>query len=95
MSVEKRARQEIEELRGHIRRLQESERRDRRKLAEDDALRKIKRCEDLIAELQKGLAAQKQVRYSNNLYSATYLSILQQSFLYKSNYILWSTVSQW
>ena len=61
ISGEKRARQEIEELRAHIRRLQEAERKDRRKLAEDDALRKIKKCEDVIAELQKNLAAQKQV----------------------------------
>ena len=61
MSIEKRARQEIEELRAHVRRLQEAERKDRRKLAEDDALRKIKKCEDVIAELQKNLAAQKQV----------------------------------
>ncbi|KAI0217731.1 E3 ubiquitin-protein ligase BRE1B [Lamellibrachia satsuma] len=60
MSIEKRARQEIEELRAHVRRLQEAERKDRRKLAEDDALRKIKKCEDVIAELQKNLAAQKQ-----------------------------------
>ena len=34
----------------------------RRKLAEDDAIRKIKRLEDSAAELQKNLLAQKQVR---------------------------------
>ena len=61
MAGEKKARQEIEELKGHIRRMQEAERRERRKLAEEDAIRKIKKLEEMIAELQKNLAAQKQV----------------------------------
>lgn len=60
MAAEKKARQEIEELRGHIRKMQEAERRERRKLAEEDAIRKIKKHEETIAELQKNLAAQKQ-----------------------------------
>ena len=61
MCAERKAKQELEELRGQMRRLQESERKERRKLAEDDALRKIKKYEDLIGELQRSLAAQKQV----------------------------------
>ena len=61
MAAEKKARQEIEELKGHIRRMQEAERRERRKLAEEDAIRKIKKHEETIADLQKNLAAQKQV----------------------------------
>ncbi len=59
--MEKRYKQEIEDLRSQLRRLQESERKDKRKLADDDALRKIKRQEDTIAEMTKSLAAQKQV----------------------------------
>ena len=60
MNQERKARQEIEELKAHIRRMQETERRERRKLAEEDAIRKIKKLEDTISELQKNLAAQKQ-----------------------------------
>lgn len=60
MTAEKKARQELEDLRQQLKKMQEAERRDRRKLAEDDALRKIKKMEETIAELQKNLAAQKQ-----------------------------------
>ncbi|KAK6192014.1 hypothetical protein SNE40_003570 [Patella caerulea] len=60
MSSEKKARQEIEELRGHIKKMQESERKERRKLAEEDAIRKIKKMEETIAELTKSLSSQKQ-----------------------------------
>ncbi len=61
MAGEKKARQEIDELKGHIRKMQEAERKERRKLAEEDAIKKIKKNEELISELQKNLAAQKQV----------------------------------
>ena len=64
MSAEKKARQEVEELKFHIRKMQEAERKERRKLADEDAIRKIKKLEETIADLQKNLAAQKQV--SNN-----------------------------
>ena len=60
MGAEKKARQENEELRAQLRRMQENEKRERRKLADDDAIRKIKRHEETISELQKNLAAQKQ-----------------------------------
>jgi len=60
MNQERKARQEIEELKSHIRRMQEAERRERRKLAEEDAIRKIKKLEENISEQQKLLAAQKQ-----------------------------------
>ncbi|KAL8597186.1 hypothetical protein ACOMHN_022233 [Nucella lapillus] len=60
MTAEKKARQELEELRQQVKKMQEAERRDRRKLAEDEALRKIKKMEDTITELQKNLASQKQ-----------------------------------
>lgn len=61
MAGEKKAKQEIDELKAHIRKMQEAERKERRKLAEEDAIRKIKKLEETIAELQKNLAAQKQV----------------------------------
>ncbi|XP_029648554.1 E3 ubiquitin-protein ligase Bre1 [Octopus sinensis] len=60
MKAEKKARQEVEDLHNHIRKMQEAERKERRKLADDDALRKIKKLEDTISDLQKSLAAQKQ-----------------------------------
>lgn len=61
MAAEKKARQEVDELKIHIKKLQEAERRERRKLADEDAMRKIKKMEETIAELQKNLANQKQV----------------------------------
>lgn len=67
MSAEKKARQEVEELKAHIKKMQESERRERRKLADEDAMRKIKKMEETIMELQKSLANQKQVREVNFL----------------------------
>ena len=61
MCAEKKARGEIEELKSHIRKMQENERRERRKLAEEDAIRKIKKLEESTAELHRNLVAQKQV----------------------------------
>ncbi|XP_074640855.1 E3 ubiquitin-protein ligase Bre1-like [Tubulanus polymorphus] len=60
MANEKKARQEIDDLKAHIRKLQENERKEKRKLADDDAIRKIKKHEETIDELQKNLKAQKQ-----------------------------------
>lgn len=60
MGAEKRLKQEIDDLRQHIKKMQESERRERKKLAEEDALRKIKKLEETISELQKNLTTQKQ-----------------------------------
>ncbi|KAL5017336.1 hypothetical protein ScPMuIL_006925 [Solemya velum] len=60
MASEKKAKQEIEELRSRIKHLQENERKERRKLAEDDALRKIKKMEETIADIQQKLETQKQ-----------------------------------
>ena len=61
MMSEKRVRQEVEELRSQVKKLQEAERRDRRKLADDEAVRKIKKLEETISDLHKNLQAQKQV----------------------------------
>lgn len=60
LAIEKRAKQEIEDLRGQVRRLQEAERKEKRKLADDEAIKKIKRLEDTTSELSKALIAQKQ-----------------------------------
>ncbi|KAH3885458.1 hypothetical protein DPMN_009452 [Dreissena polymorpha] len=60
MACEKRLNKEIDELRQHIKKMQETERREKKKLAEEDALRKIKKLEDTIQDLQKSLATQKQ-----------------------------------
>ncbi|KAL4223063.1 E3 ubiquitin-protein ligase BRE1A [Mactra antiquata] len=60
MACEKRLNKEIDDLRQHIKKMQETERKERKKLAEEDALRKIKKLEDNITELQKNLATQKQ-----------------------------------
>ncbi|XP_060571175.1 E3 ubiquitin-protein ligase Bre1-like [Ruditapes philippinarum] len=60
MACEKRLNKEIDDLRQHIKKMQETERKERKKLAEEDALRKIKKLEETITELQKNLATQKQ-----------------------------------
>lgn len=61
MLAEKKARQEVDDLKAHIKRMQENERRERRKLADEEAMRKIKKMEETIIELQKNLSNQKQV----------------------------------
>ena len=73
MAAEKRLKQEIDDLRQHIKKMQEAERKERRKLAEEDALRKIKKMEETIIDLNKSLATQKQVS------SCCYLKQLQCS----------------
>lgn len=62
MTAERRARTEAEELRQQLQALkgQDADRR-RPRLTDDEAARKIRRLEETVAELQKNLAAQKQV----------------------------------
>ncbi|XP_048252241.1 E3 ubiquitin-protein ligase Bre1-like [Haliotis rufescens] len=60
MASEKKSRQEMEEIRAQIKKMQEAEKKERRKLAEEDAIRKIRKNEETILELQKNLASQKQ-----------------------------------
>lgn len=60
MAAEKKARAEAEELRQQIKKVQDSERKERRKLADEEAMKKIKILEDTLQQLQKTLAAQKQ-----------------------------------
>ena len=72
MAAEKRLKQEIDDLRQHIKKMQEAERRERRKLAEEDALAKIKKMEETIKDLQKNLSTQKQVILNYLISMGTY-----------------------
>jgi E3 ubiquitin-protein ligase BRE1 len=60
MSNEKKAKIEVEELKQQLKKFQDSERRDRRKLADEDAMRKLAKYEDMVSQMQKNLSAQKQ-----------------------------------
>ncbi|KAG1714678.1 E3 ubiquitin-protein ligase Bre1 [Nymphon striatum] len=60
MASEKKARCEIEDLKQQLKKLFENEKKERRKLADEDALRKIKMLEDAVIQLQKSVTAQKQ-----------------------------------
>lgn len=52
----------MEELKNQIRKLQqEVDKKERKKYSDDDLNKKLKKYEDTIADLQKNLAAQKQV----------------------------------
>nr|MBE5724442.1 Bre1 [Cucujiformia] len=59
MAVEKKLRTEIEDLKIQIKKIQDSKRDDKRKMAEDEALKKIKQLEEQKYELQKQVANQK------------------------------------
>lgn len=62
MAAEKKARQEVEELKMQLKKMQESKREDRKdRRADEDILRKLKQFEEKNAELQKQLATQKVV----------------------------------
>lgn len=52
----------MDELRGRARELEERERRESKKLADEDALRRIRLAEEQIEHLQRKLAATKQAR---------------------------------
>ncbi|XP_029462667.1 E3 ubiquitin-protein ligase BRE1B isoform X2 [Rhinatrema bivittatum] len=60
MAAEKKTKAEVEELRVRIRELEEKEKRESKKMADEDALRKIRMAEEQIDHLQKKLAATKQ-----------------------------------
>ncbi|ETN64741.1 E3 ubiquitin-protein ligase Bre1 [Anopheles darlingi] len=60
MASEKKKCAEIEDLKLQMRKLQESKREDRKKLADEEALRKIKQLEEQKYELQKQVQNQKQ-----------------------------------
>ncbi|XP_066293193.1 E3 ubiquitin-protein ligase BRE1B-like isoform X3 [Branchiostoma lanceolatum] len=60
MAAEKKARAEVEELKQRIKSMEEKERQESKKLADEEALKKLKAAEEKMQELQKGLAATKQ-----------------------------------
>ncbi|XP_015684080.1 E3 ubiquitin-protein ligase BRE1B [Protobothrops mucrosquamatus] len=60
MAAEKKTKAEVEELRVRIRELEEKEKKESKKMADEEALRKIKMAEEQIEHLQKKLAATKQ-----------------------------------
>jgi len=57
MASERKARMEVDDLRQQL----QSRGIDKRRVPDDETLRKTRRLEDTIAELQKNLSAQKQV----------------------------------
>nr|MBE5724441.1 Bre1 [Cucujiformia] len=59
MAAEKKLRTEVEDLRLQIKKIQDSKRDDKRKMAEDEALKKIKQLEEQKYELQKQVANHK------------------------------------
>lgn len=63
MGAEKKLRHENEDLKCQIKKMQENEKRDRRKLAEDEAILKIQKMEKTISDLSKNLNTQKQVEH--------------------------------
>ena len=67
MTAEKKAKQEIDELKEHIKAMKEAEKKEKRKLADGDAIKKIKRYEDQIAELKRELAHHKTVSILLNM----------------------------
>ncbi|XP_054913899.1 E3 ubiquitin-protein ligase BRE1B isoform X3 [Poeciliopsis prolifica] len=60
MAAERKSKAEVEDLRMRVRELEERERKESKKLADEDALRKIRVAEETIEHLQKKLAATKQ-----------------------------------
>ncbi|KAJ8964513.1 hypothetical protein NQ314_004808 [Rhamnusium bicolor] len=59
MAAEKKLRTDLDELRQTIKKMQDNKRDDKRKRAEDEALKKIKQLEEQKYELQKQVANQK------------------------------------
>lgn len=53
---------QVDELRSRIRELEERDRRESKKIADEDALRRIRQAEEQIEHLQRKLGATKQVK---------------------------------
>ena len=63
MAAERKARLEIDDLKQQLKKMQassESKREERKRLADDEAVRKIRSLEEVVHQLQKQVAAQKQ-----------------------------------
>lgn len=61
IASEKRLRGELEEAQQRLKYLEEKDRRDSRRLSDDDAVRKIRALEEAVHQLQKKLGEKKQV----------------------------------
>ncbi|XP_026481796.1 E3 ubiquitin-protein ligase Bre1 isoform X2 [Ctenocephalides felis] len=59
MAAEKKARAEVEDLKQQLKKIQDNKRDERKKMADEDALKKIKQLEEQKYELQKQVASQK------------------------------------
>lgn len=68
-----------------VRELEERERKESKKLADEDALRKIRVAEEMIEHLQKKLAATKQVRFFKHTKSESSLKPFTSGFPASSN----------
>ncbi|XP_022666985.1 E3 ubiquitin-protein ligase Bre1-like isoform X3 [Varroa destructor] len=60
LAAEKRALSEVDQMKEQLRKLIEAERKERRKLADEEALGKIQALEEQVAQLKQGIASQKQ-----------------------------------
>uniref|UniRef100_G1PZK7 E3 ubiquitin protein ligase n=1 Tax=Myotis lucifugus TaxID=59463 RepID=G1PZK7_MYOLU len=60
MAAECKIKAEVNELRNHIRELEERDQRERKKIADEDAMRRIRQAEEQIEHLQRKLGATKQ-----------------------------------
>nr|XP_038965780.1 E3 ubiquitin-protein ligase BRE1A isoform X2 [Rattus norvegicus] len=61
MAAEKKSKAELEDLRQRLKDLEDKEKKENKKMADEDALRKIRAVEEQIEYLQKKLAVAKQV----------------------------------
>lgn len=60
LAAEKRALAEVDKIKEQLRKLVEAERKERRKLADEEALRKIRVLEEQVTKLKQNLEAQRQ-----------------------------------
>ncbi|OQR70654.1 E3 ubiquitin-protein ligase Bre1-like [Tropilaelaps mercedesae] len=60
LAAEKRALADVDQIKEQIRKLIEAERKERRKLADEEALRKIRTLEEQVSQLKQSIASQKQ-----------------------------------
>lgn len=61
IASEKRIKGELEEAQQRLKYLEDKDRRDSRRLSDDDAVRKIRALEEAVLQLQKKLGEKKQV----------------------------------
>ncbi|CAL8081685.1 unnamed protein product [Orchesella dallaii] len=60
MASERKSRQELDELKQTLKKLQENKKEERKKLADEDAMKRIKTLEEQVHALQRQVTAQKQ-----------------------------------